>query len=213
MPSRRNATCDANAACPPSCSAQNENGGGPASEENAQEETKTAEAKERVIRAPQTQQINQILLNNNISLHNTKGPMAGRKVEETKTETKKKIVVRKQTTALFLQNIELRTIESLPEVLIDVMYFPERLQWLDLSYNILESIEADLLQFTQLKTLYLHGNYISNLEETRKLNEFRDLQSLTLYGNPIETITNYRLWVLGVMYTYNENLRRLDRCS
>lgn len=62
-----------------------------------------------------------------------------------------------------------------------------------------------------LKTLYLHGNYISNLEETKKLNNFEDLQSLTLYGNPIETITNYRLWVLGVMYTNSENLRKLDQ--
>lgn len=37
------------------------------------------------------------------------------------------------------------------------------------------------------------------------------MQSLTLYGNPIETIKNYRLWVLGVMYTNNENLKRLDQ--
>merc|ERR1712060_322681 len=96
-------------------------------------------------------------------------------------------------------NNEIRTVVSLPQVLTDVMYFPENLQWLDLSYNYLESIEADLLQFEQLKTLYLHGNYIS------------DLQSLTLFGNYIETIPNYRLWVLGVMYTYNENLRRLDQ--
>lgn len=68
-----------------------------------------------------------------------------------------------------------------------------------------------MLEFPYLKTLYLHGNYISNLDETKKLNGFQDLQSLTLYGNPIETIQNYRLWVLGVMYTYNENLRRLDQ--
>lgn len=59
--------------------------------------------------------------------------------------------------------------------------------------------------------MYLHGNYISNLDETKKLDRFYDLQSLTLYGNPIETIKNYRLWVLGVMYTYTENLRRLDQ--
>lgn len=32
-----------------------------------------------------------------------------------------------------------------------------------------------------------------------------------MYGNPIETAPNYRLWVLGVMYTENENLRRLDQ--
>lgn len=59
--------------------------------------------------------------------------------------------------------------------------------------------------------MYLHGNYISNLEETKKLERFGDLQSLTLYGNPIETVPNYRLWVLGVLYSRTENLRRLDQ--
>lgn len=93
----------------------------------------------------------------------------------------------------------------------DVMWSSERLQWLDLSYNYLEAIEADVLQFRNLKTLYLHGNYINNLEETKKLCAFEDLQNLTLYGNPIETAPNYRMWVLGVMYTENENLRRLDQ--
>ena len=137
--------------------------------------------------------------------------MGGRKVEETKTETKKKIIVKKQTTTLFLQNNHFRSVTDLPKVLLDVMYNSQNLIWLDLSYNYLETIENDLLEFEQLKTLYLHGNYISNLEETKKLNGFRDLQSLTLYGNPIETIQQYRLWVLGVMYTYNENLRRLDQ--
>ena len=144
-------------------------------------------------------------------MQSKQGHVGGRKVEEAKTETKKKIIVQKQTTALFLQNNEIRTVFELPKVLVDVMYNPENLLWLDLSYNYLETIEADLLEFRQLKTLYLHGNYVSNLDETKKLNGFPDLQSLTLYGNPIETIPQYRLWVLGVMYTYNENLRRLDQ--
>ena len=48
--------------------------------------------------------------------------MGGRKVEEAKTETKKKIIVRKRTESLFLQNNELRTIAELPKVLEDVMY-------------------------------------------------------------------------------------------
>lgn len=72
---------------------KNENGGGPANDETAQEETKAAEPKEKIIRAPQTQQINAILLNNNISLQSKQNPMGGRKVEEAKTETKKKIIV------------------------------------------------------------------------------------------------------------------------
>jgi hypothetical protein len=50
--------------------------------------------------------------------------MGGRKVEEAKTETKKKIVVRKQTQSLFLQNNEIRTIAGLASVLTDVMYSP-----------------------------------------------------------------------------------------
>lgn len=139
--------------------------------------------------------------------------MGGRKVEETKTETKKKIVVKKTTTALFLQNNEIRTVVGLPQVLTEVMICDPyaNLLWLDLSYNYLEAIEDDLLQLQNLQTLYMHGNYISNLEETKKLSGFNNLQSLTLYGNPIETIKNYRLWVLGVMYTRNENLRRLDQ--
>ena len=98
------------------------------------------------------------------------------------------------------------------EVLEAVMWNSQRILWLDLSYNYLVDIEDELLKFPELKTLYLHGNYISNLEQTRKLQNFYDLQSLTLYGNPLEQIKNYRLYVLGVMYANdNQNLRRLDQ--
>lgn len=48
--------------------------------------------------------------------------MGGRKVEETKTETQKKIVVKKQTRSLFLQNNEIRSVYQLPTILMDVMY-------------------------------------------------------------------------------------------
>ena len=62
------------------------------------------------------------MLNNNISLQNNKNTLGGRKVEETKAETKKKIIVKKQTTSLFLQNNEIRSVLELPKVLLDVMY-------------------------------------------------------------------------------------------
>ena len=92
------------------------------------------------------------------------------------------------------------------------MWNSRNLLWLDLSYNYLTSIEDELLEFPELKTLYLHGNYINNLEHTKKLQRFEDLQSLTLYGNPVEQIKHYRMWVLGVMYqNNNQNLRRLDQ--
>jgi hypothetical protein len=33
---------------------------------------------------------------------------------------------------------------------------------------------------------------------------------LTLYGNPMEQIDNYRMWVLGIMYLQSESLKKLD---
>ena len=55
------------------------------------------------------------------------------------------------------------------------MYNSKNLLWLDLSYNFLTTIDDDLLDFPELKTLYMHGNYISNLEQTKKLQGFEDL--------------------------------------
>ncbi len=68
----------------------------------------------------------------------------------------------------------------------DVMWNHQNLQWLDLSYNYLTEIEDEILEFKQLKVLYLHGNYIKCLEDTRKLQLLPNLANLTLYGNPIE---------------------------
>lgn len=125
-------------------------------------------------------------------------------------EARKHLVI-KQTTSLFLQKNEFRTIAGLSTILKDVMWNSNRLQWIDLSYNYLERIEDVIVtEFPCLKTLYLHGNYILNLEEVRKLNTLPELHTLTLYGNPMEQIDNYRMWVLGVMYLQSESLKKLD---
>ena len=135
--------------------------------------------------------------------------MLGRKNEETLVAKRKKIV-NVQCTSVFLNNNEIRTILGLRSVLDFVMWEPSRLEWLDLSYNFLEKIEPELLNFPNLKTLYMHGNYISNLEEVRKLQDLPYLQTLTLYGNSIEQIKGYRLFVLGMMYERYETLKKLD---
>ena len=113
-------------------------------------------------------------------------------------------------TSLFLNNNEIRTVENLRPVLDIVMFNPQNLEWLDLSYNYLEKIEPEILQFPNLKTLYLHGNYISNLDEVKKLQDLPCLQTLSLYGNFIEQIKGYRLYVLGMMYEKYETLKKLD---
>jgi Leucine-rich repeat (LRR) protein len=68
-----------------------------------------------VIRVPQVSQITSILANNNISLQQNKaGAMGGasRKNEDTVKagENAKKMVINKQTTTLFLQNNQIRTL-------------------------------------------------------------------------------------------------------
>jgi Leucine-rich repeat (LRR) protein len=82
--------------------------------------------------------------------------------------------------------------------------------WLNLSYNFLQKIDFEILNFPQLKSLNLHGNYISDLEEVRKLGELESLHNISLNGNPFEEIEGYRLYVLGLMYMKYETLRKLD---
>jgi len=79
-----------------------------------------------------------------------------------------------------------------------------------LSKNYLERIDPEILQFPNLKTLLLHSNYISNLEECWKLADLEKLRTLTLHGNFIEQIKGYRLYVLGIMFSKFENLKRMD---
>ena len=98
--------------------------------------------------------------------------MAGRKNDDAnKIEAKRKKQVNVICTSLFLNNNEVRTLCNLRTTLDFVMWNPQNLEWLDISYNYLDKIEPEILQFPCLKTLYLHGNYISNLEEVKKLQD------------------------------------------
>lgn len=52
----------------------------------------------------------------------------------------------------------------------------------------------------------MHGNYIKNVEEVLKLKPLLQLRTLTLHGNPISRIENYRRYVLF----YLPQIRSLD---
>lgn len=150
------------------------------------------EQKETIVRANAVQAITGLLSSYNIPLQSNKnvgGTLpGGRKNEDGsgKSESKRKKQVHTVCTALFLNNNEVRTIRGLRDILNYVMFQPENLEWLDLSYNYLEKIEDEVLKFPNLKTLYLHGNYIANLSEVKKLQDLPCLQTLTLYGNFVE---------------------------
>ena len=67
--------------------------------------------------------------------------------------------------AILLNNNYLRDLKDLHVTLVrDVLEAPDRLQWINLSYNYLDKIDEELLKFPQLRSLQLHGNYIKELE-------------------------------------------------
>lgn len=118
-----------------------------------------------------------------------------------------KKVVRQVTVAVKLNNNFLETVQDLPMSLDFVMEDPLRnCWWIDLSFNQLRTIEPALLEFQQLKALYMHGNQIKSLPAVERLRKLPKLISLTLNGNPIERCRAYRTYVIGAL----PNIRSLD---
>ncbi len=58
--------------------------------------------------------------------------------------------------------------------------------WIDLSHNRLTELSADLGELQNLKTLYLHANYLSSFNELDKIKRANQLRTLTIHANPIE---------------------------
>lgn len=118
-----------------------------------------------------------------------------------------KKIIRQVTMAVKLNNNFIETIHDLPIALDFVMDDPLRnCRWIDLSFNLLRTIEPALLEFQQLKALYLHGNQIKALPSVERLKKLPKLISLTLNGNPIECGRVYRTYVIGAL----PHLRSLD---
>lgn len=109
-----------------------------------------------------------------------------RKTDEEKHDHHKKKVVKTRCSSLFLNNNELRELAGLSTVLSKVMWGHNNLLWLDLSSNYLTKIDLEISEFPNLKTLYLHANYITEMEEVEKLQNLSSLRILTLHGNEIE---------------------------
>jgi hypothetical protein len=118
--------------------------------------------------------------------------------------------LRKVTIAVKLNNNSIDTVSDLPQALEFVMDDPLRhLRWVDLSFNHINKIEPALLAFQNLKALYLHGNQIKSLPSVERLRKLKLLISLTLNGNPIESSSVYRTYVVGAL----TSLRTLDHTS
>ena len=94
----------------------------------------------------------------------------GRKPEDGKEETQRKKHVVYHVNSLLLNNNEIRDIKGLYPVLKEyVLFEPDRLQWLNLSYNYLVKIDADILDFSGLKPTWASLTAHSIMEITSKL--------------------------------------------
>jgi hypothetical protein len=150
-------------------------------------------------------------LGNSMLATSTSGALgATGKVPGRQASTMIKRRVRKVTIAVKLNNNSIDSLTDLPQALDFVMDDPLRnLQWIDLSFNQLHAIQPELLEFKQLKALYLHGNHIKSLPSIERLRKLPKLISLTTNGNPVECFPFYRRYVVGAL----SSLRTLDHST
>jgi hypothetical protein len=86
-----------------------------------------------------------------------------------------------------------------------------RIQWLDMSFNQLQTIEPSIGKLKGLRKLHLHANQIKDIRDVQRLTELEELADLTLHGNPIEERGRgkYRSYILGTL----PKLKSLDFTS
>ncbi|XP_071951633.1 leucine-rich repeat-containing protein 51-like [Antedon mediterranea] len=109
-------------------------------------------------------------------------------------------------TAVKFNNNALTEMSNFEPVLNKLIVEPSQLLWLDLSMNDFTKIDPVILNFKNLKMLYLHGNGIEDGGQVDKLSGLPDLITLTLHGNPMENERGYRHFILAKL----PNLRSLD---
>ena len=117
---------------------------------------------------------------------------------------------------LDLRDLSLDTIENLGLTLdqydvIDVSgnylkrleNFPtlQRLECITAHNNSIATIDSDMFSrcLPSLRTLLLTNNNISDINEVKGLNKCETLQHLSLLGNPVTGISNYRLFVIAAL--------------
>merc|ERR1711900_66943 len=108
---------------------------------------------------------------------------------------KPKIHLNFTQTSVRINNNYLENLKGFPEALEAINIQPNKLTFLDLSWNMLAKIPAELLQYPSLKALYLHGNKIEKIPQVDKLKKLPLPRSFTSNGNPIKCVPNYRVYV------------------
>lgn len=163
-------------------------------EEN-EDDTHRKKRQEEVLKGPPAPAIAKILADNVTSVNAAKASGHG---DQGQSVIRKKLIL-KRTTSLILSYNYLESLNGLMDVLPKVMRYPLNLGWIDLSFNLIKTLTPELGALPNLKSLYLHCNYLLSLEEVAKLRHIELLQAVTLHGNPIERLPGYRLQCIAVL--------------
>ena len=127
-----------------------------------------------------------------------------------RTSTRPKLYLKEQVRSIKFNNNEINTWIGFDEALNNAMEGSNvkstDLQFLDCSFNQLQTIGSCLEKYDKIRVLYLHGNKIANLKDVKRLRNLKEIQKLTLHGNPIEEKKNYRKYVICMLPT----LKQLD---
>lgn len=162
-------------------------------EEN-EDDTHRKKRQEEVLKGPPPPAIAKILADNVQSVGATRASGHG---DQGQSVIRKKMIL-KHTTCLILSYNYLETLTGLMDTLPKIMKNPLNLGWIDLSFNLIKTLTPELGALPNLKSLYLHCNYILSLEEVAKLRNI-ELLAVTLHGNPIERLPGYRLQCIAVL--------------
>ena len=140
------------------------------------------------------------------------------KALEQKTESqKKKVIYVSYTNAIILHDNEIHDLSNIDVIFNKILIEPsflvnsgreriELIQWLDLSHNHIRDIHKDIQKLVFLKILYLHANYITEIDHVKTLVGCNCLINVTLHGNSIEHIKGYRHFIIEML----PKLEKLD---
>jgi Leucine-rich repeat (LRR) protein len=101
---------------------------------------------------------------------------------------------------------KLRELTGLDTVLGSIMENLNNLQWIDVSHNYLTTLDYAFKDFPELKTLYIHCNFIMDLAELEKLKHLAKLKTLNIHGNPFAAVPNFRILAISIL----PDLKKLD---
>ncbi|CAK85801.1 unnamed protein product (macronuclear) [Paramecium tetraurelia] len=123
-----------------------------------------------------------------------------------KKQTKKQFQVQLIQCSLILSYNKLTSLHNFYNIIDQIMINCKQLQWIDLSHNMIESLDYNFAELPNVKALYLHANKLKDIMEFDKLQCLTELRTLTVHGNPFDAIPNFRLYVIGLLPT----LKKLD---